>query len=574
MSIELKKDHKKLGELLLDAGKITKEQLDTALSEQKKNSERLGKILVMMNILTEEELIKFLAQQLKVKVIEINNIIIDENVARSVPEEVLRKYQILPFAKKFNVLSLAMVDPLNVEAIDEVIRITRYEIEPVMCAKTELKQVIDRLFGTTTIVERAIEDIKEGDFLEFIEEKFESEENVLEVNKLRDIAEDTPIIRFVNNLLILAIRENASDIHIEPEDKRLMIRLRIDGVLQEIPSPPKKMQLPIISRIKIMSKMDIAKMRVPQDGRFDVKLEGKDVGFRVSTFPTNFGENVVLRVLDKSSSNYALEDLGLLKEDQERLTSIIKKHYGFILATGPTGSGKTTMLYALLKIINTMDKNIITIEDPIEYTIQLVRQSQINPKAGLTFSSGLRSILRQDPDIIMVGEIRDKETSVIAIQSALTGHLVLSTLHTNDAPSAITRLIDMGNEPYLVASSITAVIAQRLVRRICPKCKESFTPSEKFLRELGVINTIDILLYKGKGCEYCKKTGYKGRTGIFEILFIDDDIKELTVRKAPSDQILKTAQKSGMHTMKEDAIIKALNGTIDLNEALSIIKMD
>lgn len=244
------------------------------------------------------------------------------------------------------------------------------------------------------------------------------------------------------------------------------------------------------------------------------------------------------------------------------------------MATGPTGSGKTTMLYALLKIINTMDKNIITIEDPIEYTIQLVRQSQINPKAGLTFSSGLRSILRQDPDIIMVGEIRDKETSVIAIQSALTGHLVLSTLHTNDAPSAITRLIDMGNEPYLVASSITAVIAQRLVRRICPKCKESFTPSEKFLRELGVINTIDILLYKGKGCEYCKKTGYKGRTGIFEILFIDDDIKELTVRKAPSDQILKTAQKSGMHTMKEDAIIKALNGTIDLNEALSIIKMD
>jgi type IV pilus assembly protein PilB len=421
-------------------------------------------------------------------------------------------------------------------------------------------------------VEESLKGMTDEESFQYVEE--DENENDIEADKLRDIALDTPIIRFVNNLIIQAIREGASDIHIEPNEKSLKLRFRIDGVLHEIPSPPKKMQLPIISRIKIMSRIDIANMRVPQDGRFDVKIDGKDVGLRISTFPTFFGENVVIRILDKTTFNYGMDSIGLPSEDQERLEKLIKKRYGFILATGPTGSGKTTTLYALLKSINSVEKNIITIEDPVEYTLELIRQSQVNPKAGLSFDVGLRAILRQDPDLIMVGEIRDRETSSIAIQSALTGHMVFSTLHTNDAASAVTRLVEMGNEPYLVASSLSAIIAQRLVRTICEKCKESYTPSKEFLRELGLAPQKDLLLYRGKGCEHCKNTGFRGRTAISEILIVDKEIRELIIEKASSDRILKAAQSANMRVMKENAIAKAMEGIVEINEAMSVIKIN
>ena len=561
-----------LGEILLAAKKITQEELDKALEDQKYTGKKLGKILVEVGVLEEQEVFEFLALHLKTPLIDLANMKIDQDLIQLLPEKMIRKYHVLPIFKKLNVLTLAMSDPLDVDAIDEVSRITGHEIEPVLSTETAMKEFIDQLFGKVDLVEESLKGMTDEESFQYVEE--DENENDIEADKLRDIALDTPIIRFVNNLIIQAIREGASDIHIEPNEKSLKLRFRIDGVLHEIPSPPKKMQLPIISRIKIMSRIDIANMRIPQDGRFDVKIDGKDVGLRISTFPTFFGENVVIRILDKTTFNYGMESIGLPSEDQERLEQLIKKRYGFILATGPTGSGKTTTLYALLKNINSVEKNIITIEDPVEYTLELIRQSQVNPKAGLSFDVGLRAILRQDPDLIMVGEIRDKETSSIAIQSALTGHMVFSTLHTNDAASAVTRLVEMGNEPYLVASSLSAIIAQRLVRTICEKCKESYTPSKEFLKELGLAPQKDLLLYRGKGCEHCKNTGFRGRTAISEILIVDKEIRELIIEKASSDRILKAAQSANMRVMKENAIAKAMEGIVEINEAMSVIKMN
>lgn len=561
---------KRIGEMLVGAGKITPEQLEQAISVQRKTGEKLGKTLAGLDILEEREIIETLSQQLRIPIINLSDHEIDKEVIDLIPEDIARENQLFPLAKTLNVLTVAMVDPLDIHAIDEIIRITQHEVELVICSEDDIKQALSQYYGTSTLVEEAIKSMGEEESLEYVEEAVEK----IEIDKLRDIAENTPVIRLVNNLLVQAIREGASDIHIEPEENSLRIRFRMDGILHEMPSPPKQMQLPVVSRVKIMSKMDIAKMRVPQDGRFDVRVEGKDVGIRVSTFPTYYGENVVMRLLDKTTSLYAIDRIGISKEDQKKLEQIINKPYGFVLSTGPTGCGKTTTLYAVLTAINSIGKNIITIEDPIEYTIPVVRQSQINPKAGLTFETGLRAILRQDPDIIMVGEVRDKQTATIAIQSALTGHLVLSTLHTNDAPSAVTRLIDMGVEPFLVASSVTAVIAQRLVRTICERCKESYTPPPEFSEEPGLTDLENPVLYRGKGCPVCRNTGYKGRTGIFEILTINDEIRELIMTKPSFDIILKAAQRAGMRTMKEDAISKALKGVIALEEALTVIKMD
>lgn len=561
---------KKLGEMLIEAGKLPPEELERALSEQQKTGEKLGKTLVRLNILRETEIIEILSQQLKIPIIDLGDYQFDKELIHLVPEDIAREYQLFPLVKNANVLTVVMVDPLDVYAIDEVIRTTQHEVELAICTDADIKQALNRYYGTSTLVKEAIKTISGEESLEYVEESIEK----IEVDKLRDIAGETPVIKFVNRLMVQAVREGASDIHIEPEEKSLRIRFRIDGILHDIPSPPKQMQLPIISRVKIMSKMDIAKMRVPQDGRIDVRIEGKDIGIRVSSFPTYYGENIVMRLLDKSVALYAIDKLGLLEEDQIKLEQIIKKPYGFLLSTGPTGAGKSTTLYAILNVINSIEKNTITIEDPIEYTIPLARQAQVNPKAGLTFENGLRSILRQDPDIIMVGEIRDRQTATISIQSALTGHLVLSTLHTNDAPSAITRLIDMDVEPFLVASSVSAVIAQRLVRTICEHCKEPYTPPAEFLEKLGLTNLQDPVLYRGKGCPRCRDTGYKGRTGIFEILIVNNEIRELTITKPSFDVILKAAKKAGMRTMKEDAVLKASMGIIALEEALTVIQAD
>ncbi|MGA1867681.1 MAG: GspE/PulE family protein [bacterium] len=559
----------RLGDLLVSANKITEEQLQAALKDQKKIGGKLGSVLIKMGFIKEETLLKFLSWQLNVPVVDLNDIKINKEVISLLPEEVLKRYQLLPISKEGKVLSLAMTDPLDINAIDEVIRITRHEVEPVITTETDMRQALGKVFSNNTLLDQAIESLKEGS-VEYVDD---GAQNNVKVEELRVFSEDTPVIKFVNNLLIQANREGVSDLHIEPDEKILRIRFRIDGILHDVPAPPKKMEPFIISRIKIMAKMDIAQTRVPQDGRFGVKIDDKDIGLRVSTYPTVFGENVVIRMLDKSSSSYGIDGLGIAKEEQKTLASVMKKPYGFVLATGPTGSGKTTTLYALLNHVNSIEKNIITIEDPIEYHLSLIRQSQINPKAGLTFANGLRSILRQDPDIIMIGEIRDHETANIAIESSLTGHLVISTLHTNDAASAINRLIEIGNEPYLVSSSLTAVIGQRLIRTNCSKCKESFIPSDEFLEILGLTHLKNPRFYKGKGCDHCRHSGYKGRTVIAEILLMNDEIRKLAMKKASSSEVLEAAKKNGMRTMKDDAIAKALQGTININEALGVISL-
>ncbi|MFH0924075.1 MAG: ATPase, T2SS/T4P/T4SS family [bacterium] len=560
-------NRKKLGDTLVDIGKITRDQLDRALQEHSRTKERLGKVIVDLGFLREEEITETLSNQFGISVFDWDNSQVDTSLLSLIPREVARKYELMPVSKVENVLTVVMVDPLDIYAIDEVIRITRCEVDVRLSSHSYMKRILDKYYGESLLIEDDLEDIKKEEHLEQVNEK-------RSVKELMDIAEDAPVIRLVNNLITQAIRDSASDIHIEPDEKEVRIRFRLDGMLREIPSLPKKMQLPVISRVKIMSGIDIANMRTPQDGRFDIKIKGKDIGFRVSTFPTLYGENVVLRLLDKSKALYGIDKLGLRMEDQKRLEEIARKPYGLILATGPTGSGKSTSLYAILNLINSVEKNIVTLEDPIEYTVKMVRQAQINPRAGLTFETGLRSILRQDPDIIMVGEIRDKNTATIAIQAALTGHMVFSTLHTNDAPSAITRLIDMGMEPFLVASSVTAIFAQRLVRTLCNHCKEPYNPSSELLKTLGIKDVKDRVIYQKKGCIHCRYTGYDGRIGIFELFTMNEEIRQLTVKRTASDLINKAAQNNGMQDMKTDVFDKVLNGITTLEEAVRVIQVE
>jgi type IV pilus assembly protein PilB len=555
---------KRLGELLLEAGKIKPEDLSKALSEQRKYGEKLGRVLVKMGLLTEREIIETLSTQLRVPIVNLDKLDIDPEVIKIVPPEIATAYMIIPIGRNLNVLKVATSDPLDITGIDEVSRVTKAELQIFLATESEIKRALQKYYGAKTLVEETLEEIKE-------KEVAQEEEEVREELAIEQ-ADEEPVIKFVNTLISQAIKDGASDVHIEGYEKYMRIRMRIDGKLMDIPSPPKKMFLPIVSRIKIMANMDIAKTRVPQDGRFDVKENGKEVSVRVSTYPSIFGEKVVLRLLDKTVSLYALDRIGLLEDDERRIRRILKKPYGFILSTGPTGSGKTTTLYAMLNYLNSPERNIVTIEDPIEYTIENITQAQINVKAGFTFDQGLRAILRQDPDVIMVGEIRDRETAEVAVHAALTGHIVLSTFHTNDAPSALTRLIEMGVEPFLVASSVTCIIAQRLVRRLCGECKEEYTLPRELAQELGLKEGLKI--FRPKGCPTCKETGYKGRIGIFEILIMDDEIREMVMRKSPSDLIRKVAKEKGMAEMKEDALRKVSLGITSLEEALSVTQVE
>ncbi|RMD85832.1 MAG: type II/IV secretion system protein, partial [Calditrichaeota bacterium] len=407
-----------------------------------------------------------------------------------------------------------------------------------------------------------------------IEEEKPDEEEQTSAEKLKQLSAEAPVVKLVNLIIAQAILDKASDIHIEPEEKSLRVRYRIDGILHEAFNPPKHLQAAIISRIKILSDLDIAESRVPQDGRFQVSLNGREVDLRVSTLPTVHGENVVLRILDKSSLMIDLEELGFSEDSLKQFKSLLASSYGIILVSGPTGSGKTTTLYSALQSINTPDKNIVTIEDPVEYRLKMIRQSQVNVKAGLTFASGLRAILRQDPDIVMVGEIRDSETAKIAVEAALTGHLVLSTIHTNDAPGGLTRLTEMGVEPFLTASATVGVVAQRLVRRICENCKEPYKPSPAILEELGISQEKERRFYRGVGCEECKNTGYKGRMGIYEIMSMDETLRELTLKQASSDQIKKVAIQHGMRTLRQDGLFKAIQGITTLEEVIRVTNVD
>ncbi len=565
----LLRDDRRFGEILIDSNLITQEQLNRALEEQRGSNQPIGSILVKLGLISPQIFLDTLSEQLDVPYIELADYEIDPVVIDLIPGAMAQKFHLIPLFKIKNALSVAMADPQDVSAIDEIRRFSHLEIEPVLALEEEILLAIEQYYGVSfemsDTLNEAIQSI-EAEAAPTVPE--EQEKN------LRELAEDAPVVRLVNMILTQAIKDRASDIHIEPEEDSIRVRYRVDGILREVFSPPKNLQAAIISRIKILAELDIAETRIPQDGRFRIKLGGKEIDVRVSSLPTAYGENIVMRILDKSNILLKLDDLGFTAENLQIVRDMLSNSYGIILVTGPTGSGKTTSLYAFLNTINSVEKNIITLEDPIEYRLHLIRQSQINPKAGLTFASGLRSILRQDPDVIMVGEIRDPETAQIAIESALTGHLVLSTLHTNDAAGAVTRLIEMGVEPFLLSSALIGIIAQRLVRKICPKCREAFSPSPLELKRIGLnAERKDFKFYRGKGCTFCKQSGYKGRIGIYEILKVDDKIRELILSGASSEEIRRTAIKRGMRTLKHDGLFKALKGVTTAEEVMRVINI-
>ena len=464
-----------------------------------------------------------------------------------------------------------MVDPLDINALDYIEVLTNSEVEPVVCSERELNQLISSLYGTQSGLGSIMENMEIKSQDEGQEEDASDKEEV-QVASLQDLAGEAPVVRLANSIFAQAIRDGASDVHISPQQNSVQLRFRIDGKLMEVPSPPKSLFLPIIARMKILANMDITVSRIPQDGRFTLKLDKKEINVRVSSIPTIYGENMVLRLLDTSGGVYSLDRLGMIASDMEKIESVSHKPYGMILSTGPTGSGKSTSLYAILNAINKPDINIMTLEDPVEYRINNIRQIQLNRKAGMTFASGLRSILRQDPDVIMVGEIRDSETAAIAVQAAQTGHRVLSTVHTNDAAGAIARFIDMGIEPFLVSSVLLVSFAQRLVRTICPYCKEPYQPSEKAYAALGITpeEAKNANFQRGKGCYQCKNTGYKGRTGLFEVLVNDEMVQEMILKKKSSQEITRAAVDAGnLRTLQKDAAGKVMQGITTLEEAMT-----
>jgi type IV pilus assembly protein PilB len=555
-------DKKSLGESLVKEGIITPEQLKQAQEEEKRLGLRLRKVLVKLGYICEEDLVEFLSSKLGLPRIELNNFLIDPKIIELVPEELARKYELIPILKIGDRLTCSIVDPWNIFALDELGARTNLIIEPVIATEAQIKKALDQYYGTKGTMEEVIKSIDEAKL--GIKETGE-----LDLKKLEEITEEPVVIKLVNLIIMKAVKERVSDIHIEPEEDMLRTRFRIDGMLHEETSMPTHLQSAIISRIKIMANLDIAERRKPQDGRFTIKMEGRDIDVRVSCVPTIYGENIVLRLLDVSNALLGLNQLGFSREVLEKYQRLILRPHGIILVTGPTGCGKTTTLYASLDKINTPEKNIITIEDPVEYKLRGIRQIQVNPKVDLTFANGLRSILRQDPNVVMVGEIRDLETAEIAIQAALTGHLVFSTLHTNDAATAVTRLIDMGMESFLLSSSVIGVLAQRLVRTICQDCKEEYAPTQEELRDIGLLkDRTGIKFCRGKGCSNCMNTGYKGRIGIFELMIPNESICNLIISKAPTEEIRKKAIASGMVSLKEDGIQKIKKGLTSVEEVL------
>jgi type IV pilus assembly protein PilB len=543
---------KMLGVRLLEKGLINNEQLGEALREQSRRGGLLGHILVKMGMISEEELTRVLGIEELAPTDRI-----DKELIGMVPEQLIRRYKLFPVKKTGNRFFVAMADPLNILAIDDLRLLTGFDIEPLAASEKDINKLIEKYFGIPEI-EKAMQELG-------IEPEIADQDEIKE----DVIIDEAPVIRLVNSLITRAINEEASDIHIEPFKQGIRIRYRVDGILREVMKLPRKMIFAIVSRIKVMSNLDIAERRTPQDGRIPLKLPGHDLDLRVSTMPTVYGEKVVVRILYKESiKNYTLEKLGLSEYNLERFSAFIKNSYGMLLVTGPTGSGKTTTLYTALNSINTIDQNIITVEDPVEYMLDGINQAQVNVKAGITFASYLRSILRQDPDIIMIGEIRDHETAEIAVQAAITGHLVLSTLHTNDAPGAVTRLIDMGMAPFMVASSLLGVVAQRLVRRICESCKQECVPEKSEVAFAGL--SAGTVLYSGAGCEKCNFTGYRGRIAIYEVMTMLPSLQSIVLNSATTEELRDAAISSGMITMKEDGIKKALSGLTTIKEIMRV----
>lgn len=569
---------KKLGDLLCEVGIIAEEQLKEALDKQKKQGGKLGQVLIDLGHITEDVLLAFLGKQCGVSYVSLSEFgEIPESVIKKVPEQVVRHQNLIPLAREGNRLTIAMSDPLNVFATDDLRLMTGHEISVVIASEQEIKNAIDKYYGEKGTIEDLVKTMEEGEEedVEVVKEKDRGED----ISILAAEGEDAPVIKIVNLLLAGAVKAGASDIHVEPYEKVLRVRYRIDGVLHEVPAPPKKLQNAVISRLKIMAQLDIAERRLPQDGRIKIRMVDKEVDLRVSTVPIANGEKVVMRILDSSVLCLDLTKLGFEADNLAIYQKMIEVPYGIVLVTGPTGSGKSTTLYSTLSTLNFPDRNIVTIEEPVEYMLKGINQVQAKPDIGLTFASGLRSFLRQDPDIIMVGEIRDTETAEIAINAALTGHLVFSTLHTNDAAGAMTRLNNMGIEPFLTTSTVIMVVAQRLVRVICENCKESYQVPFNHVRDLGITReqvegVQDVTLYRGTGCDICSNTGYKGRKSNFEVMEITDEIKEMVLNRESTHVIKESARRNGMYTLREAALRKLLRGETTVEEVMRVTFAD
>ena len=563
----------RLGELLTKAGLISQDQLKESLRVQKDTGGKLGETLIKLGFVSEEDITECLSQQFGVPSINLAHFEIDPSVIKLIPADVARKYNILPVNKTGATITIAMADPTNVFAMDDIKFMTGYNVEPVVASELGIKAAIDNYYGSTASLElkKVMEDLQQSESAD-LEVLDEDEE--LDVAALAEGAEEAPVVKLVNLILTDAIKRGASDIHIEPYEKEFRVRFRMDGILYEIMNPPLKLKDAITSRMKILAKLDISEKRLPQDGRIKLKMKlnekNKELDFRVSVLPTLFGEKIVLRLLDKDNLRLDMTKLGFEPESLAKFEEAIFKPWGMVLVTGPTGSGKTNTLYSALAKVNSPEVNIMTAEDPVEFNLPGINQVQMKESIGLNFAATLRSFLRQDPNIILVGEIRDFETAEIAIKAALTGHLVLSTLHTNDAPSTINRLMNMGIEPFLVATSVQLIAAQRLVRRICANCKEELDLTPQALINLGFkkeeVGTFKV--YKGRGCDKCNNTGYKGRVGLVEVMQIDDDLREMILSGGTAIDIKKKAAENGMISLRRSGLIKIKDGITTIEEVV------
>ena len=566
---------KRLTDILVENKHITKEQLEKTFEIQENTGQELRNILIKEGFISEKELLSVLSKELFIPYLDLSRYKIDSQVATLIPERVSKQYKVVAISLIGNILTVAMFDPLNIFTIDDLKVFTKYEIDPVIASEKEILKILDNIYGKVSSVKEIsdITTIKEDDMQTI------KDEELVDIGNTLEDSQKAPIIRIVDLIIIEALKNRASDIHIEPAEKDLRVRYRIDGHLRDVFRLPKKNQNAILARVKIISSLDITEARLPQDGRFKARLKNKEIDFRVSALPTTFGQKFVLRTLDKSKLSKGLDHSDVSAEPLRLLKEAIAKPYGMILVTGPTGSGKSTTLYSIVNQLNTPEKNIITIEDPVEYQVEGITQIQTKAEIGLTFASGLRSVLRQSPDVVLVGEIRDFETADIAIKASLTGQLVLATLHTNDACGAVTRLIDMGIEPFLISSSLIVSSAQRLCRRICPKCKKPDNISQHTLEKIGVYDLIkkksNVNFFHGEGCSHCNNTGYFERMGIHEVLMIDDDIRELILKKVSSDQIKDfVIKEKGFKTLRDNAIEKWLEGMTTLEEVIRVTTQD
>jgi type IV pilus assembly protein PilB len=557
----VKRKAKQLGQILIEQDLINQAQLDQALEEHRRTPKSLGRVLIDLGMIKEADLVRALAEQVGLEFVDLSDYNIDPTATTLLPDTLARRYRAIPIGERDGKLLVAMSDPANVYALDDIRAITNRDVQPVVATASDVEQAISKfahMDGQVEALASQAADAIEGDD-----------------QQIEAALEEAPIVKLVTAIMTQAVGDRASDVHIEPTEKDVRIRFRVDGVLHEVMHSPKNIQGGLISRLKVMADLNIAEKRVPQDGRISMRVGGKQLDLRVATLPTVFGEKVVIRILDKSNALLRLEDLGFLEESYKRFEQSFRKPYGAILVTGPTGSGKSTTMYATLNILNQEDRNIITVEDPVEYRMNGVNQMQTNPKAGLTFASALRSILRADPDIVLIGEIRDKETATIAIEAALTGHLVLSSLHTNDAASAISRLTEMEVETFLVASAIDCVIAQRLARKLCDKCKQPYEPDQTELFEAGYPEWLwgDITeLHRPAGCPSCSSTGYRGRIGLYEVMPMTEEIERLVVERSSSEQIKAVAVEQGMITLREDGLTKTRMGLTSIEEVARVVK--